>query len=262
MKTQLNRSRFAFIFVIILVFTAACQSQPIEATNSPVSPSVQPSATSEPQPTSPPAATPTEAPPPLPTETPLPDADQARAAIIQALLALSNQPNRMTVTTALQDGTTSTNIIESVPPDRKRIISPEADVEYVVIGETVYMKVGGAWATVQIPAVTFMGEPVNEQTLAATLSEPQFLRLDELDGMPVAVYGYQSTTLASGIELHSQVELWISLTDSRVYQMITDGETLSVSTDASGQSVSLAVPALSTTRIEYDPALTIEPPLP
>ena len=124
------------------------------------------------------------------------------------------------------------------------------------------MKASGAWSTVQIPAATFMGEPVSEQTLAATISEPQFLRLDELDGMPVVVYGYQSTTLASGIELHSQVELWISLTDSRVYQMITDGETLSVSTDASGQSVSLAVPALSTTRIEYDPAISIESPIP
>lgn len=168
----------------------------------------------------------------------------------------------MTVTMALQDGTTSTNIIEFVPPDRKRIISPEVDMEYVIIGETVYMKVAGVWATAQIPAATFMGEPVSEESLTASISEPQFLRLDELDGMPVVVYGYQSTTLSSGIELHSQVELLVGLGDGLVYQMITDGETLSVSTDANGQSVSLAVPALSTTRIEYDPALTIEPPLP
>ncbi len=260
MKTHHNRSLFAFISIIIIVITAACQAQetPPPTQEQPI---VEASATTEPSATSEPTTT-TEAPTALPTETPLPDPDQARAAITQALLALNSQPNRMTVTTALQDGTTSTNIIESVPPDRKRIISPEVDMEYVIIGETVYMKVAGAWATVQIPAATFMGEPASEQTLAATISEPQFLRLDELDGIPVVVYGYQSTTLTSGIELHSQVELWVGLADGLAYQMITDGETLSVSTDASGQSVSLAVPALSTTRIEYDPALTIEPPLP
>jgi hypothetical protein len=261
MRTQLHRCLFVFVFIFILAFTAGCQGQEA-ATLEAEQPSEEAPAADEPSPTPQPSATPEPTAIPLPTETPLPDADQARSAILQGMLALTNQPNRMTVTTMLEDDTTSTDIIEFVPPDRKRIISPEFDMEYVIIGETVYMKVAGAWATVQIPAATFMGEPVTEQTLAATISKPQFLRLDELDGMPVAVYGYQSTTLASGIELHSQVELWISLTDSRVYQMITDGETLSVSTDASGQSVSLAVPALSTTRIEYDPALTIESPIP
>jgi hypothetical protein len=262
MKTKLHRAVFVLIYIAILALTASCQSQAVDVAESPEPPAAQPSATSEPQPTEPPAATATEAPTPLPTETPLPDSDQARTAILQGLLAVANQPNRMTVTTALQDGTTSTNIIESVPPDRKRIISPEFDVEYVIIGEVVYMKVGGAWATVQIPAATFMGEPVTEESLTASISEPQFLRLDELDGMPVAVYGYQSTTTASGIELHSQVELWIGLADGLIHQMISDGESLSVATEADGQSVSLAVPALSTTLIEYDASLTIEPPLP
>ena len=135
-------------------------------------------------------------------------------------------------------------------------------MEYIVVGEMVYVKIVGMWAITQLPASTFLGEVVTEATLTSSISEPQFLRLDELDGQAMIVYGYHSTTMSGGIELHSQVELWVSLADGLAYQMITDGETLSISTDASGQSVSLAVPALSTTLIEYDSDISIEPPIP
>ena len=135
-------------------------------------------------------------------------------------------------------------------------------MEYIIVGEMVYVKVAGMWATTQLPAATFLGEVVTEATLASTISEPQFLRLDELGGQPMIVYGYHSTTLSGGIELHSQVELWISIADGLAYQMISDGEILSISTDANGWSVPLAVPAISTTLIEYDSDISIEPPIP
>jgi hypothetical protein len=261
MQTKLHRILFILIFLIVIVFAASCQAQELPPAEQ-EQPIPEASATLEPSATPEPTATPTEAPTPTPTETPLPNPDQARTTIIQGLLALNSQPNRMTVTTTLEGGQTSTNIIEFVPPDRKRIISPEVDMEYVIIGDMVYMKVAGLWVTAQIPAATFMGEAVTEAMLTATVSEPQFLRLAELDGQVMMVYGYQSTTLSGGIELHSQVELWVGLADGLIYQMITEGETLSVSTDASGQSVSLAVPALNTTLIEYDDAISIEPPIP
>lgn len=261
MKISLHRPLFVFIFIFILVFTAGCQAQELPPVGQ-EQPTQEVPATPEPSATPVPTATPTEAPTATPTETPLPDAEQSRATIVQSMLALNSQPNRMTVTTTLQDGTTSTNIIEFVPPDRKRIVSPDVDMEYVIIGEVVYMKVAGMWITAQIPATTFMGEATTEETLTSTVSEPQFLRLDELDGRPMVVYGYQSTTVSEGIELHSQIEMWIGLADGLVYQMVTDGETLSVSTDANGQSVSLAVPAHTVTMIEYDSAISIEPPIP
>lgn len=267
MHTKFRHTLFVLIYMFVLAFTASCQAQelPVSTQEQPIleaSATPQPSATPEPTATPQPTSTPTEAPTATPTETPLPSPDQARAAIIQALLALNSLPNRMTVTTTVEGSQPSTNVIEFVPPDRKRIISTEVGMEYIIVGEMVYVKIVGTWATTQLPAATFLGEVATEATLTASISDPQFLRLDELDGQSMIVYGYYSTTLSGGIELHSQVELWVSLADGLAYKMIMDGETLSVATDASGQSVSLAVPALSTTLIEYDSAISIEPPIP
>jgi hypothetical protein len=195
----------------------------------------------------------------------MPNADEARAAIIQALLTLNVQPNRMNVTTLPDEGQAQTNVIEFVPPDRKHIASVEEGVEYIVIGEQVYAytKSAGQWAETQIPASTFMGDQeVTEATLAQTISEAQFVREDALDGKAVMVYNYLSTTRSGDIELHSQVELWVGKADGRPYKMINDGEILAASTDpTTGESKLQAVPALTTTLITFDATINIEPPV-
>ena len=243
MHTRFHRTLLIFSFIFILALTASCQSQKTASTSDPESLAVEPT---------------------TPTEEPTPNADQARAAIISALLAVNSQSNRMEVSTVLGNGATSVNVIEFVPPDRKRIISSDYDMEYIVIGEQVYAKTSGNWAETEIPAATFMGEEViTEMTIAAMVSDAQFVRVDTLDGKPVVVYSYLSTTMSGDIELNSQVELWVGADDGLPYQMINTGDILSAATDpASGESTLQAVQAQTTTTFEFDPSISIEPPLP
>lgn len=210
------------------------------------------------------SGTPEAAPPATSTLELTPDAAQVQAVIIRALLALNTQANRMESTTIPGGGQAQVNVIEFVPPDRKHITSPGDGVEYIVIGQVVYAKTpsSGAWVETQVPASTFMeGQAVTEATLAQAISNAQFVRLDALNGVPMLVYGYESVTTTSGIELHSQTELWVGKADGLPYQMIINGEILSASIDpATGESKLQAGPAQSTTLITFDPAMVIEPP--
>jgi hypothetical protein len=236
MKATLRHILLSVICLVILGLSSACQPQ----------------------------ATPAPAQAATPTIAPTPSSEQARTAIIQALLSLNTQANRMDVTTLPDGGQATTNSIEFVPPDRKHITSPEAGVEYLVVGDQVYVHTtaSGKWEETQIPAATFFGDqPVTESSIAQTISAPVFLRQDTLNGVAMMVYGYLSTTYSSDIELNAQTELWVGASDGLPYQMITDGEILAASTDpASGESKVVAVPAYTTTLIIFDPALSIEAP--
>ena len=248
MRNTITRILLNTILLVILVLAAACQSSPTET--------VLP-------------ASPLDTPVPVqalaPTASPTPNANEASAVILHALLGLNSQPNRMEIVTSPEGGQAQTNVIEFVPPDRKHIASVEEGVEYIVIGEQVYAytKSAGQWAETSIPAATFMGDQeITEATLAQTISEAQFVREDALDGKAVMVYSYRSTTQSRDIELHSQVELWVGKTDGLPCKMINDGEILAASTDpATGASKLQAVPAQTTTLITFDATLSIEPPV-
>lgn len=224
-----------------------------------------------PTPTSiPPTLAPT--PTPLPTETPAPaqaptsSADEIHTLIVNALLSLYTQPNRMEVTTVLDDGPARTSTIEFVPPDRKYLVDLDQGVEYIVIGETVYAKTAASdpWEETQIPASTFLGEgAITAEAIGDTISDARVVRSDTLEGRAVIVYGYHSTTQAGGIDLQSQAELWVGEQDGLPYKMISDGEIYTALTDpATGENKIAAVQALVTTLITFDPALAIEPPIP
>jgi hypothetical protein len=211
------------------------------------------------------AAAPTDTPAPAlpPADAPTPDAGQARIAILEALMAMYTRPNRMDGATDLGDGQVHNTVIEFVPPDRKHILSPQDGMEYIVIGEKVYALTSssGAWAETQIPASTFMGDQ-SETSLAETVSNAQFVGTDTLDGKVVMLYSYLSTTQSSGVELHSQTELWVGQVDGLPYKMVIDGEVLAASTDpATGESNLQAVKALTTTLIHFDPSLSIAAPI-
>lgn len=248
MRNIIARILLTTVLLAILILATACQASPM-GTDLPASPSE----TTAPIQTL------------APTALPTPNADEANAAIIQALLALNTQPNRMESTSTPEGGQAQTNVIEFVPPDRKHITSPGDGVEYIVTGQVVYAKTPtkGTWEETQIPAATFMGEAeVTEATLAPTVSDAQFVRRDALDGKAVMVYSYSSTTRSGDIELHSQTELWVGEADGLPYQMTINGEILSASTDpATGESKLQAVPAVTTTLITFDPTISIEPPM-
>lgn len=249
---QLNLILFS---LLILVFGfSSCQSQ-----NADIAPTATPTA---PMPASTIEAT--QSPTATATLAPTPGADEIRSAIVDALLALNDQANRMDVTTVLADGTISTNVIEFVPPDKKRIVSVEQNVEYIVAGDKVYSKTEstGEWEETQIPASTFMSDQVTAEKINETISDGKWVREDKLDGKNVVVYSYNSTTLSNDIELHSLTELWIGQDDGLPWKMVIDGETLSASTDPStGASQLKAVKALTTTLIDFDPTISIEPPV-
>jgi hypothetical protein len=202
---------------------------------------------------------------PTPTQAPTPSAEEIHNLIVNALLALYTKPNRMEVTTVLADGQTRTGIIEFVPPDRKHLVDPGENVEYIAVGDKVYAKTitSGQWEETQIPAATFMGGgAITAQAIGETMSDARFIRNDTLDGKAVIVYGYNSTAKAGVVELNSQAELWVGEDDGLPYKMITDGETYSASFDpATGESTLSAVKTLMTALITFDPAITIEPPL-
>ena len=243
------------IFCIAFVGISACQPQERE----------EPSANTSPLQTVTSAVVPTSSSLPTVTQAATPNADEIHASIIDALLALNNKSNRMDVTTVSGDGKTATNVIEFIPPDRKHIISIEENVEYIVIGEKVYAKTGtsGKWEATQIPSSAFLGEgEVTAEMIDEMISEVQWMRWDEIEGKAVQVYGYISTTNSSDIELHSQTELWVGVEDGLPYKMVIDGEILSVSTDpTTGESHSAAVKALTTTVIDFDDGIRIEPPI-
>lgn len=246
MKKFYRISHFAIILIAWSLLGAACQPQ-----------SAAPAATNPPEAllTSTPATA---------AATPTPGADQARSAVIQALLALNTRPNRMEVTTVPEGGAAQTNVIEFIPPDSKHITSAAEGVEYIVAGGKVYAMTrdSGKWEETQIQAAAFLpAEEPSEAVIAKTVSEAQFLRVDTLDGKAVVVYSYASTTSSGGFDLLSQTELWLGAADGLPCQMIIKGDILSVSTDpASGESKMKPVPALTTTLITFDDAIRIEPP--
>jgi hypothetical protein len=63
--------------------------------------------------------------------------DDVKNAVIQALLALTTQANRMDVTTVLKDGTSQVSSIEFVPPDRKHILDVTSGIEYLIVNDKV-----------------------------------------------------------------------------------------------------------------------------
>ncbi|OQY89799.1 MAG: hypothetical protein B6D39_09155, partial [Anaerolineae bacterium UTCFX2] len=164
--------------------------------------------------------------------------------------------------TVLGDGQTKTNVIEFVPPDRKHIISPDENVEYIVIGEKVYANSSGEWEETQIPASAFLGDGLADaQAIGETISLGEFIRQDQFEGADVLIYSYASRTRSGDTELHSQTELWVSVEEGLPMKMVVDGEILSASTDpATGESKLQPVNALTTTIIIFDPTIRIEPP--
>ena len=241
MKTCVNRMRLLIACMLVAASLAACQS-----------PSASPTVLVQLSPTT-----------SIPTLAATPAAAEIRAAIVSALWMLDKQPNRMESTTVPTGGTASKTVIEYIPKDRKRIVTDTAEV--IVAGGKVYLKTtAGTWQEEpQVPAATYLGDgKVTDQTIASTIGDARLVRSDTLDGKPVLVFSYASTTQSGDIELHSQTELWVGQADGLPCKMIIDGDILGLATDSkTGTTKSVAVKALTTVLIVFDPTIQIEPPL-
>lgn len=260
MRNLSHTSKTLFIVCLIIIgLFSACQSQPTPAAGS----GVQPAATGAtgsstlPATSQPPTAT------LPPTQLPTPSADEASPTIAKALFFLYTETHRLRTTSQTPQGEQQM-IIEFIPPDRKHLSG--SGNEYIVVGEIVYERAedGGEWQVSQIPSETFLGDmDTTIEELAATIEAPRFLRQETLDGKVMLVFTYGNTTTLSGIELHTETEIWISAADGRPYQMFVDGDTLGVSTDPStGASSVVAAPTSSTILIEFDSTIRVEQPAP
>ncbi len=198
------------------------------------------------------------------TTTGTPSTEAARRIIVHALLLLNTKPNRLDNSTVGADGQTHQNVIETIPPDRKRIV--DNGTEIIVAGGKVYLKDSATapWQEVDIPASTYLGDmPSTEEALGTFVEGGEFVRSDALEGRAVGIFRYSTTSEASGVSLHNETELWVGQEDGLPYKMVVDGETLAVSVDpATGNNKASAQKALSTMMITFDPSLKIEAPLP
>lgn len=199
------------------------------------------------------------------TPAPTPDEESLRSKVISALMALSSTQNRMDSLTEIEGGKVNHSIIEFIPKDKKRIVSVEDEVEYIIIGEKVYMKAGasGAWEVAQIPASLFMGQAeVSEQSVGEMISQLQYVGQDQLDGKPMLVIQYIETSKTNDGELESQVELWIGEADGLPYQLIKNGKIYTVVSDpATGENKQVYVEAKTTTTINFEPSFEIIAPI-
>ena len=181
-------------------------------------------------------------------------------------MALTSTQNSMDNLTEIEGGKINHSVIEFIPPDKKHIVSVEDEVEYIIIAEKVYMKTKSSdgWEQAQIPAAAFMGQgEATEQTIGEMLRQIEFVRNDQLDGMPMLVVKYIEVTKTRDGELESQVELWIGEEDGLPYKMIKDGKIYSVVNDPqTGESKQEYVNAITTTIFGFDPNFQIEAPIP
>ncbi len=77
------------------------------------------------------------------------------------------------------------------------------------------------------------------------------LGTDSLNGKPMRVYQYTTTTTQAGITSTGTTKIWIGVSDGLPYKSEADGEVV-------GQAGSKSH---TVTTYEYDPSITIEPPV-
>jgi hypothetical protein len=217
-------------------------------------------------PTTVPAATTAPVSSPAPTQAAAaPNAPSGKPSdlIVKALRALSTHSVR--VTTAVADPVGTPPVVRStfefVPPDRMHVTLGNQET-IIIKGQGTWIKQNGKWVKSPVDMSTsFFGlfDPNNVDELAAELAKtttttpPQFVGPDLLDGKPMFVYQYTSTTKGlgpNGSDIQSTSKLWTGALDNLPYKI----ESTRDSTGHPGQKVQTIV------TYTYDPNLKIEAP--
>lgn len=262
MNRKLNRILVEFVCLAIFGLMISCQSQNINPPTETAIPVQKFTSTPEPSPS------------PLPTQPPLPSAastltstpgvDEILTSVVNALWVRNTKAHRMNCTSVFEDGNTQKYMNEFVPPDRKYVIYYDQDVEYIVVGDKVYINEGGSeWEATQLPAANFMRNiEETTQEISESLHDVQRVREDMLGGKGIVVYKFNSVSTYNNIELSSQTELWVGEADGLPYKMLIDGEiAASRNNPDTGESEAYAARSLTTCLLEFDSTISIEPPV-
>jgi len=177
--------------------------------------------------------------------------DNPLDAIIKAIHALYGVKSyRVRMTTTLSDGNTQSILVEFVAPDRFHIII-DGD-EMIVVGASTHMKrPNGSWAKVPVdvgPMIAAFRDPNMEEELRKS-TEVKLIGPETLDGMPMLVYQYTTTTKDKGMDLKGVTKLWVSVVDSLPRKSETEVELKGVKSITTG------------VYDDYNADIRIEPPL-
>jgi len=245
--TTLKSTCFAAALLAALLLLAACGGEATpESANAPAPAATSAPAASAAQPAAPAAAAPASA--ALP--------DDPKAAILQALRRqLTAGPYRST-TTITVGGAPQTVTGEVIPPDRMQVSMDlgSMKMEMIYIGDKVWSRQGdGAWqSSDQMGAAA--GGLVDESMIAdteQTITEAALVGPEQVDGVDTLVYAFttdlsKSTLTPMESIVHSKV--WIATATGLVVRQEIE--------DTSAESPSKTVQV-----VEYDPSITIEPPV-
>lgn len=261
-----RRVFFALVMAVALLAATACGATPTPTPVPPTSTPVPPTATPAP-PTAAPApptatrvpptatAVPPTAAPVAPTATTAPtkavsgDAKSTLIASLQTDLMKRSLRAQVTSETA---GTTTPMTIEYVPPDRYHIVTSSAGMnfEMIIIGKQAWQKAGETWQVFPTDFSALISSMSNELSAEALagITDVQTVGTENLDGAPMTVYSYKSTTTVSGVTTTSNAKLWVGVRDGLPHKAVSESTLNGVATK-------------TTQLITYDPALKIEPPI-
>lgn len=171
-----------------------------------------------------------------------------RQAIISAMNAMREAGSyRVHVTSKSGETSTEWNA-EVILPDRFHIVMDIG--EYIIIGNKTYMKQGDQWAEfpVDIGSMVFPLLISTEKEAEASISDVQLVGQDTVNGEATTVYQYRSSGTLQGTEVTSMVKLWVRNSDDLPVKQEINGEVAGVE-------------STTVQDIEYDPTISIEPPI-
>jgi hypothetical protein len=168
--------------------------------------------------------------------------------------AFKQKTLRIRTTIAQGDGSVLTSVVEMVPPDRVHITA--ATYETIAIrGVGAWQKTGGQWQAVPggaAVAESILGaldaSNIDELGVSLVVDKIQALPPEILDGKPMRVYQFVTTTNITGTAIEGTSKLWIGATDGLPYK--SDG------TSGSGASLTK-----NTSVYEYDSSIKIDAPM-
>ena len=255
------------LFLLTLLL-AACGGSPAAPTAPVAVPTVAPAATTAPAApavTTVPAATkapavatsiPATA---VPAATSVPAAapassGSAKDAIIAAIQATLKAGPYRTKSTIVSDNGTINMTGELIPPDKLHMTMKATDFENenIIIGDKGWIKQGGKWAVSPMSGKAALQAAflaLTAEQLGITISDAKALGTEAVNGEQARVYTYTSTTdLGESGQVISAVKLWVSAKRGLPVQQEIVGE-------AGG------VKSTTVQMIEYDPAISIVPPM-
>lgn len=148
-------------------------------------------------------------------------------------------------TTGLPTGTQETNL-EVVLPDRFRMTSKQ--MELIMIGKTVYVKVGNQWQKVAMPKgidLSLADPKKFEENLGVT-TDVKLVGTELLDGTPTFVYQYTTTIKGPPAQKFTS-KVWIGVSDNLPRKLESEPK--------AGQKTTVIY-------YDYNANITINPPIP